>query len=128
MFRGGVKGAHKVDSVRTWVRLDVSGQIPIRHPFRHNLEGVESYTYERNDVGVRQPFPYQGLSEQHLLEPLENGECLTIATMNTPLCHLLGITSRRYPQFLDANFTAIICSSKYVGKSTGGNTLLVNVE
>jgi hypothetical protein len=34
------------------VQLDVDSQVSSRHPFRHNLERVESYTSEWDDVGV----------------------------------------------------------------------------
>jgi len=71
--------AHKGDPARFWVGLYVSGQIPARHPLRHNLERDESYTDKRHDVDMIQSFPYHRLSVQHLLRSLENGERLTVA-------------------------------------------------
>ena len=49
---GVSEGTHKGDPLRLWLRLDMSGQIPARHPLRHNLEGGECYTYKWDDVVV----------------------------------------------------------------------------
>ena len=74
LWGGGSKGAHEGDPVRVRVRLDVSSQIPTRHPLRHNLEGTECYTYKRDNVDMFQLFPHHGLLVQHLLKPLEDSE------------------------------------------------------
>ena len=51
-----------------------------------------------------------------------------MATMGTSLCDLLWAIGGRHPQSLDANLTAIICSTEHVGKSAGGKEVLVYVE
>lgn len=51
-----------------------------------------------------------------------------MATINASLYHLPRDISGRHPQSLDANLAVTIRPVKYIGKSAGGNVVLVDVE
>ena len=49
--------------IHFWVLLDVASYIPVRHPLRHHgkWSGAIGNSKERDDVGMRQPFPHSDL-------------------------------------------------------------------
>ena len=122
------KEAHKSNPICAWVRINVSRQVSTRHPLRHNLEGVDSYTFKWDDVGVYQSLPYQSFLENHLSALSVNNEQLTMVATSTSLFGELRAACGSNPQLLDANLQATICSFVYIGKAAGDEGVFVDVE
>ena len=49
--------------IHFWVLLDVASHIPVRHPLRHHgkWSGAIGNSKERDNIGMRQPFPHSDL-------------------------------------------------------------------
>jgi len=121
------KEAHESNPICVRVRIDVSRQISSRHPLRCNLEGVGSCTCERDDVGVFEPLPHQSFPVKHLLGSSANNVQPSAVT-SISLCGHIRAAGGSDPQPLDANVQVTVCPCVYIGKTTGGEGVIVDVQ
>ena len=61
-----VTTTHQTNSIGRWVGVDVLRQVSSGNPLRDQLQRIEVYPQEGDNIFVHQTFPYYGLLEESL--------------------------------------------------------------